>query len=205
MQAVVDGEAVYIGKDDLFSEIDGAPLPNSLINTVDQLEKDGRTTMIVRWGNRYLGVIGLMDTPREAAEKTLVRLRDLGIRRMVMISGDNQRVAEAIAKQVGLDEARGDQVSVVDIRFSPLAAAPIGAVAATATNQFAPADMMRIAELAALANDGVGYIGRRPLEPGKIAIAGKVEKLIDDEARVTGGCGIAGHLGVSLGESSFGG
>lgn len=108
VKAVVDGEAVYIGKDDLFSEIDGAPLPNSLINTVDQLEKDGRTTMIVRWGNRYLGVIGLMDTPREAAEKTLVRLRDLGIRRMVMISGDNQRVAEAIAKQVGLDEARGD-------------------------------------------------------------------------------------------------
>ena len=36
------------------------------------------------------------------------RLRELGIRRMVMISGDNQRVADAVAGRVGLDEARGD-------------------------------------------------------------------------------------------------
>ena len=108
VKAVLDGEAVYIGKDDLFSEIDGAPLPDALIDTVDRLEKEGRTTMIVRRGNRYLGVIGLMDTPREAAAKTLARLRDLGIRRMVMISGDNQRVAEVVAREVGLDEARGD-------------------------------------------------------------------------------------------------
>ena len=60
--------------------------------------------MIVRKGKRYLGVIGLMDTPRSA---TLARLRELGITRMIMISGDNQSVANAIAKQVGLDEAWG--------------------------------------------------------------------------------------------------
>jgi Cd2+/Zn2+-exporting ATPase len=49
-----------------------------------------------------------MDTPRAAAVATLARLRELGITRMIMISGDNQRVADAIAKQVGLDEAWGD-------------------------------------------------------------------------------------------------
>jgi Cd2+/Zn2+-exporting ATPase len=72
------------------------------------LEENGRTTMIVRRGDRYLGVVGLMDTPREASKRTIARLRELGIKRMIMISGDNQKVADAVAKEVGLDEARGD-------------------------------------------------------------------------------------------------
>jgi Cd2+/Zn2+-exporting ATPase len=62
----------------------------------------------VRKGDRELGVIGLMDTPRAAARAALSRLHELGITRMIMISGDHQKVAEAIAKDVGLDEAWGD-------------------------------------------------------------------------------------------------
>ncbi|HMB92410.1 MAG TPA: heavy metal translocating P-type ATPase [Rhodothermales bacterium] len=108
VKAMLDGETIYIGKDDLFDEVEGPPLPDALRETIEQLEKDGRTTMIVRRGDRYLGVLGLMDTPREAAAEVIARLRTIGIRRMVMISGDNQRVAEAVAKTVGLDEARGD-------------------------------------------------------------------------------------------------
>ncbi len=64
--------------------------------------------MIVRRGDTYLGVLGLMDTPREAAKNVIARLRELGIRRMIMLSGDNQQVASAVAKEVGLDEAWGD-------------------------------------------------------------------------------------------------
>ncbi len=108
IQAMVEGELVHVGKDDLFAEVDGPPLPDSVRSTVDSLEQNGRTTMIVRRGDRYLGVIGLMDTPREASKRTIARLRELGIERMIMISGDNQQVADAVAKEVGLDEAIGD-------------------------------------------------------------------------------------------------
>ncbi|MCA9047111.1 MAG: heavy metal translocating P-type ATPase [Planctomycetaceae bacterium] len=108
IQAEVEGQLVHIGKDDLFSEVDGQPLPDSVRSTVESLEAEGRTTMIVRHNERYLGVIGLMDTPREASKRTISRLRELGIKRMIMISGDNQQVADAVAKAVGLDEARGD-------------------------------------------------------------------------------------------------
>src|SRR5690606_29307142 len=69
---------------------------------------EGRTTMAVRRAGRDLGVIGLMDTPRATARPALERLRAIGINRMIMISGDNQRVADAVAKHVGLDEAWGD-------------------------------------------------------------------------------------------------
>lgn len=108
LRATIDGHPVFVGKAALFSEIEGVPLTEEVRSRVDQLEQDGRTTMIVRFGDRYLGVLGLMDTPREPARGVVARLHDLGIRRMIMISGDNQRVADAVAKAVGLDEARGD-------------------------------------------------------------------------------------------------
>lgn len=108
IQARVEDQNVYIGKDDLFSEIDAPPSPNAVSATVERLERDGRTTMIVLLGDRYLGVLGLMDTSREAAPAVITRLREMGIRRTIMISGDNQRVVDAVAAQVGIDDAWGD-------------------------------------------------------------------------------------------------
>ena len=62
-----------------------------------------------------------------------------------------QRIETLVRSAIGFNEARGDQVSVVDIPFSPLPAQPEGAVAAATPNAFAPEDIMRMAELAALA------------------------------------------------------
>lgn len=106
--AVIVGERVLIGKAEMFG-IDGvAPLSKPMADAIEQLRESGHTTMVVRRGDKDLGAIGLMDTPREAARATIERLHAIGIRRMIMISGDNQRVADAVAKQVGLDEAWGD-------------------------------------------------------------------------------------------------
>ncbi|MGK3899682.1 HAD family hydrolase, partial [Enterococcus faecium] len=55
-----------------------------------------------------MGTIGLMDTPRADAKGALQELRDIGITRMIMISGDHQKVADAVAGEVGLDEAWGN-------------------------------------------------------------------------------------------------
>jgi Cd2+/Zn2+-exporting ATPase len=53
-------------------------------------------------------VIGLADTPRPGAAAVVERLREIGIRRIVMISGDNQRVVDTVSEELGIDEARGD-------------------------------------------------------------------------------------------------
>lgn len=106
--AQVEGESVEIGKAEMFGS-DGLPaLTEPVADAVEQLRTEGRTTMAVRRAGRDLGVIGLMDTPRATARPALERLRAIGINRMIMISGDNQRVADAVAKHVGLDEAWGD-------------------------------------------------------------------------------------------------
>ncbi len=108
LKAVLDDRPVHIGNTSLFGEVDGPPLPDVLRDEAEALETKGRTTMIVRHGDDYLGVIGLADTPREEAAGVIGRLRRAGIRRMVMISGDNQRVVDAVAKELGLDDAHGD-------------------------------------------------------------------------------------------------
>ncbi len=108
VKATVDGQPVYIGKDSLFVEVEGPPLPVALRESVEKLKASGRTIMIVRRGDTYLGVLGMMDTPREAARTVVTRLKELGIKRMIMLSGDNQQVASAVAKDVGIDEALGD-------------------------------------------------------------------------------------------------
>ncbi len=99
VKARLGNDVVYVGK---------PPLLSSLLAANERLIGAGRTTMIVRRGERDLGVLGLMDTPRAGASKVMTELRALGIERLIMISGDNQRVADSVAQQVGLTEAQGD-------------------------------------------------------------------------------------------------
>ena len=108
VEARVDGDLVHIGRNELFVETGGAAMPADVAAAVDRLRSTGRTIMVVRRGDRFLGALGLMDTPRASARETIIRLRELGIRRMIMISGDNTVVAQAIARDLGIDEAWGD-------------------------------------------------------------------------------------------------
>eukprot|EP01133_Synstelium_polycarpum_P021293 gene21293-25576_t len=108
VQASVDGELVHIGKPVWFSEMVNSAMPAGIDQENNKLVAGGRTTMIVRKGARFLGVVGVMDTPRPVAAQVMAELRELGIERLIMISGDNQQVADAVAMTVGLTEARGD-------------------------------------------------------------------------------------------------
>ena len=108
IQATIEGEIVQIGKETLFVDGESSKLTESVRSVVQKLKEQGRSTMIVRRGDRYIGVLGLMDTPRESSKRAIERLTALGVRRMIMLSGDNQQVASAVAAEVGLTEAKGD-------------------------------------------------------------------------------------------------
>ncbi|MES2035093.1 MAG: heavy metal translocating P-type ATPase, partial [Pseudomonadota bacterium] len=107
VQATVSGLTAVIGKPKMFTEDGASPPPQGVVDAAARLEGEGRTVMVVRHGDRFLGVLGLMDTARAPAKGVIARLRKLGIKRIIMLSGDNQSVASAIAKELGLDEAKG--------------------------------------------------------------------------------------------------
>lgn len=115
VQAMVDGEAVWIGNGKLFDgsldagdKLRPPPLADWIVAADQRLQREGRTTMIVCYGDDYLGVIGLMDIPRPGADVMIRSLRQIGIREIVMLSGDNQLAAQAIGSQVGIDRVFGD-------------------------------------------------------------------------------------------------
>ncbi|MFN8027982.1 MAG: heavy metal translocating P-type ATPase [Acidimicrobiia bacterium] len=106
VRAVVAGDDVLIGNVALFGD-DGGIDP-AMLSVVEELQAAGRTIMVVKRGDRFLGTLGLMDTPRPSAESVVASLQAMGIRRTVMLSGDHQGVADAIAREVGVTEAWGD-------------------------------------------------------------------------------------------------
>lgn len=86
----------------------GLALPSEVASDVDRLQGQGRTTMIIARAGRALGVIGVMDRPRQESKDTLDALRRDGVTELVMISGDNQQVADAVGSAVGIDTAMGE-------------------------------------------------------------------------------------------------
>ncbi len=106
VRATVAGTPVLIGKPGLFTRDDA--MPEAIGSAVEKLQAEGRTVMVVRSGDRFLGVLGVMDTPRESARAVVAELHALGIEQTIMLTGDNQRVADAVAKYVGIRVAHGD-------------------------------------------------------------------------------------------------
>ena len=75
---------------------------------VARLQAAGRSTMTVRHGDRWLGTLGVADRPRAGIRDVLDELRGLGIKPLVMLTGDNRGVGNAIGAEVGVDEVRAD-------------------------------------------------------------------------------------------------
>lgn len=107
VKAQHNGSVIHIGNKELFSE-KGNQLPADVRVRIDELEKQGNTTMLVQENEKFIGIVTLMDVARKEAKETLGQLKEKGIRKMIMLTGDNQRVAEAIAKQIGITDAWGN-------------------------------------------------------------------------------------------------
>ena len=106
IKANYQGNTIYIGNLELFEDIDNG-VPSEVSEKVRGLEGEGKTTMLIKRGDEFIGMLGLMDTPREKAKETLAQLKKLGIKKMIMLTGDNQKVADAVAREIGLTEALG--------------------------------------------------------------------------------------------------
>jgi Cd2+/Zn2+-exporting ATPase len=107
IKATLGEDKMYIGNLELYEALDDNKPSEEITEKVKALESDGNTTMLIRRNGDYLGIIALMDTPRTEAKSTLEQLKKTGIKRMVMLTGDNQKVADAVAKEIGLTDAWG--------------------------------------------------------------------------------------------------
>ena len=103
--ATVDGKDVIVGSPRFLAQ-NGIEL-SSFKHRIETLQNLGRTVIAVAGDGLFLGIIALGDLPRPEAGTTITRLRDAGVR-TVLITGDNERAGHRIAKELGLDEVHAE-------------------------------------------------------------------------------------------------
>ena len=103
----IAGTLLHLGNHRLTQER-GLSTP-ALQSTLEGLERQGKTAVMLMSESVVLGIFAVADTVKDSSKKAIADLHAMGVR-TVMLTGDNQHTANAIASQVGIDEARGDQL-----------------------------------------------------------------------------------------------
>ncbi|KVN68319.1 hypothetical protein WM03_12470 [Burkholderia ubonensis] len=107
VRGAIDGARYWLGNHRLVEEL--ARCSPSLEAQLDALEREGKSVVMLIDETRVLGVFAVADTIKDTSRAAIAELHALGIR-TAMLTGDNPHTAQAIARQAGIDDARGNQL-----------------------------------------------------------------------------------------------
>ncbi|MFS0577272.1 heavy metal translocating P-type ATPase [Sporosarcina sp. 179-K 3D1 HS] len=100
IQATINGITYFAGNVKLFEEV-GTPINNHL-EKILSLQDEGKTIIIIGTADNILGVICVSDTIRKTTKTSLENLKKIGVKQVVMLTGDNEGTAKAIALKAGV-------------------------------------------------------------------------------------------------------
>lgn len=100
VKANYDNQEAFVGSDKLLEDI---AISQEMKEKAIQLQKEAKTVVYVGLGQIIIGLIAIQDVPKPSSKKAIAKLRKRGLK-TVMLTGDNQNVAEAIAQEVGIDQ-----------------------------------------------------------------------------------------------------
>jgi Cd2+/Zn2+-exporting ATPase len=108
VRSAIDGKPVAIGSLKLFEGDDDPPPDEAVQRLMAQYEAEGKTTMAVAYDARFLGVLALADQARSGVRETMAALLDLGVEKLVLLTGDNEAVARMIGQLAGVTDVRAE-------------------------------------------------------------------------------------------------
>jgi Cu+-exporting ATPase len=100
IKAMVDGKELLVGTRKLMNKYNVSV--EDALNQMNELEKVGKTAMLAAINGQYAGLVAVADTIKETSKTAISRLKNMGLD-VIMITGDNQQTAAAIAAQVGIE------------------------------------------------------------------------------------------------------
>ncbi|WP_310153168.1 heavy metal translocating P-type ATPase [Phycicoccus sp. 3266] len=106
VHGVVEGRALVVGRPRLMADW-SVSVPEELTAALDTARGRGATAVVVAWDGRARGVVAVADTVKETSAEAVRRLRDLGLR-PVLLTGDHEAAAHEVARAVGIDEVVAD-------------------------------------------------------------------------------------------------
>ena len=105
--ATLEGKTVAVGSPDWFVHTLGVAL-QGVDDLIARMQAEGKTVVLVGDKEQVWGLIAVRDTIRPNAARAVAALHHLGVKKVVMLTGDNERAARAIAREVGIDEVYTD-------------------------------------------------------------------------------------------------
>lgn len=116
VRSIVEGKTVELGSLRLWDS-ENISVPGAVRQAVQDLQQKGRSVIVIKHGDTWLGVLGVRDTPRESAKAVLNELRSLGMKPLIMLTGDNKGIGDAVGKEVGIDEVKADLLPEDKVTF----------------------------------------------------------------------------------------
>jgi P-type Cu+ transporter len=107
VQAVVDGHLVLVGRPRWLADEWQVTLPEALATALTEFENAGRTAVAVAWDGQARGILAVSDTVKPTSAAAVLHFRALGLR-PILLTGDNERVARAVATEVGITDFTAD-------------------------------------------------------------------------------------------------
>ena len=108
IQGDVNNETYYIGSPALFTELNTPNFNSELQQEVTALQEHGKTVMLAGTSDKVLALIAVADEVRETSKRVIQKLHEVGIDKTVMLTGDNQSTAKAIAEHVGVSDVQSE-------------------------------------------------------------------------------------------------
>jgi Zn2+/Cd2+-exporting ATPase len=128
VEVTINDHPVWIGNERLFRERRVA-IPTGILDEAHKLEAQGQTAMLVYAGSAWRGVLAVADVLRPDAAEIVQNLKRIGVERVVMLTGDNERVAAAIAERAGVDEFHASLLPQDKVRILKLLRSKYGPTA----------------------------------------------------------------------------
>lgn len=111
------GAVVAIGDEKIFTELN-IPLPEKVRSDIDRKRSSLRqTSFIVLVDNKYAGIITVSDNPRLESINSIKELKKLGIKRVIMLTGDSKEIAEDVANSLGITEVRSSMTPETKVKM----------------------------------------------------------------------------------------
>ena len=107
VKATADGQSVLIGNLRLMNDEEIA-LTDQQKSDLEAIQSQGSSTVIVAFDGRVQTILGISDVIRQGVKESLATLKSLGIKKTVMLTGDNLQTADAVADQIGIDEVHAE-------------------------------------------------------------------------------------------------
>ena len=114
VKANIEGGQVFVGRAQWLRD---NGVKDDFAKSVDLNETEGWSLIFVARGHKCIGWVGLQDQTRSEARSSLLELKESGVRRIAMISGDRQPVATRVAREIGCEEAKGECLPQNKVEF----------------------------------------------------------------------------------------